>query len=135
MNIFCLNCVSACLVTNGIVCERQNISTSWPSCLWIRRCDVHMGWFYWEITKGRIWNVTRIHFQIFIEYGFPIGLNIARHFKLILQKPKPPNSIPKNANDMLPTNEIFGYNPCSQSWTRISITDGDVPPRTTGACG
>ena len=36
---------------------------------------------------------------------------------------------------MLPSNELFGYDPCAKSWTRVSISNGDVPPTTSGASG
>ena len=53
---------------------------------------------------------------------------------LMFQKPKPPNSIPTNANAFMPTDELVVYDPAPQTWRKVR-TGGCYPSKSIGASG
>ena len=56
-------------------------------------------------------------------------------YNVPLQKPKLPNTMPRNANDLLPTNEVFAYDPCAKSWRNLKCNGSIFPPPNVGAAG
>ena len=81
-------------------------------------------------TNEKIWRrAGHIAFQhrdeMFIWGGFTEHLH---------KEVKLPNTIPTNGNSLFSSEEILSYDSLRKVW-RIWLTNGDVPPRTLGACG
>ena len=65
------------------------------------------------------------HGEMFVWGGYTEHLS---------QKPRGPNTISTNGDSLFSSQELLSYDPLRKTW-RIWLTNGDIPPRTLGACG